>query len=120
MNQTLSCSLSKLVNKDHTDWDEKLDTVLFAYRASKQKSTGYSPFYMMFHRQPILPVDCKFLSSIDNDEQDYEEFIDQMSTVYDSIKQTATKNITKAQNDQKTYFDKRHSTEVNINCCRVC
>lgn len=121
LNQTLSRSLSKLVNKDHTDWDRKLDTVLFAYRVSKQKSTGFSPFYMMFHRKPSLPSDFKLLSSTGdgetgNDEQDFEEFIDNMLDVVESIKETATKNIAKAQTKQKEYFDKRHSTEVNMIC----
>ena len=44
LNQTLGCSLSKLVNEDHDDWDQKLDSVLFVYHASKQKSTGYLLF----------------------------------------------------------------------------
>ena len=107
-----------MVNEDHTDWDQKLDTVLFAYRVSKQKSTGFSPFYMMFHQKPSLPSDSElFCFTSDGEaEQDFEEFIDNMLDVCDGIKETATKNIAKAQTKQKEYFDKKHDTEVSINC----
>ena len=46
LNQTLSRALSKLVNEEHNDWDQKLDTILFAYRVSKQKSTGAVEEYL--------------------------------------------------------------------------
>ena len=114
LNQTLSRSLSKLVNEDHTDWDLKLDTILFAYRASKQKSTGYSPFYMMFHRQPRLPVDSELLPMSDAGEPDFDLFIENMVKVRDELKDKGSANIAKAQRDQKEYYDKRHSPEVCI------
>ena len=49
-NATLQCSLIKLVNDNQTDWDAHLDGVLFAYRTSVHKSTGYTPFEIMFGR----------------------------------------------------------------------
>ena len=38
------------------DWDQHLDGILFAYRTAQHDSTKLSPFYVMFGRQPILPV----------------------------------------------------------------
>jgi transposase InsO family protein len=49
-NQTLQRSLVKYVNSNQTDWDEKLDGVMFAYRTSKQKSTNHTPFELMYCR----------------------------------------------------------------------
>lgn len=49
-NQTLQRSLVKFVNNNQTDWDEKLDGVLFAYRTSQQKSTNHTPFELMYCR----------------------------------------------------------------------
>ena len=115
MNQTLSRSLSKLVNEDQTNWDEKLETVLSAYRVSKQKSTGYSPLYMMFHRQPLLPIDSELVQSFQNDDEpDIEAFIDRMIDIRDKIKEVASINISKSQSEQKKYYDSEHSTEVLI------
>lgn len=49
-NQTLQRSLVKFVNNNQTNWDEKLDGVLFAYRTSQQKSTKHTPFELMYCR----------------------------------------------------------------------
>ena len=85
-------------------------TILFAYRASKQKSTGYSPFYMMFHRQPRLPVDSELLPVSDVGEVDIDLFVERMVKVRDELKDKASVNITKAQHDQKEYYDRSHSS----------
>ena len=104
-----------MVNEDHTDWDQKLvqDTILFAYRTLKQKSTGYSPFYMMFHRQPHLPIDSELLSVSDVGEVDVDLFVERMVKLRNELKDAASANITKAQQDQKEYYDRRHSPEVH-------
>ena len=49
-NQTLQRSLLKLVNKQQNNWDEFIGGVLFAYRTSKQKSTQFTPFELMYCR----------------------------------------------------------------------
>lgn len=49
-NHTIQNCLLKMVNDHQNDWDDYLDPILFAIRTSKQKSTGYTPFEMMFKR----------------------------------------------------------------------
>ena len=56
-NQTLQRALLKMVNENENQWDKFLDSVLFAYRTSRQASTKYSPFFLMFGREPKLPID---------------------------------------------------------------
>lgn len=117
-NQTLSGSLAKLVNEEQDDWDVHLETILCAYRASKQKSTGYSPFYMMFHRHPRLPIDTELKQSESEaagqvlQSRDHEAFIAEMLQVQDEICAQACKNIEEAQHKQKEYYDRRHLPEV--------
>ena len=48
--------LAKTVRKGGPEWDEMLPYVLFAYRASQQSSTRESPFYLVYGRDPRLPV----------------------------------------------------------------
>ena len=119
LNQTLSCSLSKLVNEDHDDWDQKLETVLFAYRVSRNLLDTLL-FIMMFHRQPSLPIDSELLQSLDCDEPDFDAFIEKMTCVTDEIKATASQNISKAQSEQKKYYDRRYSTEVSPIWYMIC
>ena len=71
-------SLSLLVNKHKSDWREYLDAVLFAYRVSANEATGYSPFYLTYGREPVLPGDV--LYGIEP-EQDWEDEADQGCTV---------------------------------------
>ncbi|KAL5503369.1 hypothetical protein EMCRGX_G010306 [Ephydatia muelleri] len=56
-NRTLEAMLSKVVADNQKDWDEHLQTVLFAYRTAVHDSTGFTPFSVMFGRSPTLPVD---------------------------------------------------------------
>ena len=56
-NQTLQRALLKMVEENENQWDKFLDSVLFAYRSSQQASTKYSPFYLMYGREPGLPID---------------------------------------------------------------
>jgi hypothetical protein len=55
-NRTLCESLAKISEKED-QWDEHVEEVLFAYRTNKQGTTGKTPFYLTYGRQPILPVD---------------------------------------------------------------
>ena len=48
--------LLKHIEENQSEWDLYLDSVLFAYRVSKQSSTKYAPFYLMYGRQAKLPL----------------------------------------------------------------
>ena len=47
-NQIIQRSLLKLVNDKQDNWDILLDGVMLAYRTAVHKSTGITPFEMMF------------------------------------------------------------------------
>ena len=55
-NRTLTDMLAKSV-AGVAEWDEKLPYVLFSYRASPQSSTGESPFFLLYGRDPRLPTE---------------------------------------------------------------
>ena len=60
-NSTLCQSLSMFVAKDQKDWDEYIPFILFAHRTSNCEAIGDSPFYVLYGREPRLPVDVKLL-----------------------------------------------------------
>ena len=59
-NQTLKQMIVKFTATKKDQWDEFLDTSVFAYNTSRHDSTLYSPFELMFGRKAILPVDVDY------------------------------------------------------------
>ena len=62
-NRTLLAILSTTAGGDgdtNDTWDQGLGAATFAYNTSRQASTGESPFFLIFGRDPNLPVDRVF------------------------------------------------------------
>ena len=60
LNQTLEDKLSMYVNMDnHNNLDQVLPFVTFAYNTSRQESTGYTPFYIMYGKEALHPSDLE-------------------------------------------------------------
>ena len=57
-NQTLKRMIIKFTTDRKDQWDEFLDTSVFAYNTSKHESTLHSPFELMFGRKAILPIEA--------------------------------------------------------------
>lgn len=51
------------IRPDHSNWDKILPFVTFAYNTAVQRTTGYSPFFLVFGRQPTSVLDARFFSA---------------------------------------------------------
>ncbi|CAF3759897.1 unnamed protein product [Rotaria sp. Silwood1] len=56
-NATLGPNLVALSNQFRSNWDDKLVATTFNYNATRYDSTGYTPFQLMFARQPRFVAD---------------------------------------------------------------
>jgi transposase InsO family protein len=59
-NRTLIAMLGKLEPDDKKDWKIVLPAMCHAYNSTSHSTTGYSPYYLMFGREPRLAVDVRF------------------------------------------------------------
>ena len=57
--------LGTLPEKEKADWKSHLSSMTHAYNCTKHPSTTYSPYYLMFGRQPRLPIDYEMGLPID-------------------------------------------------------
>ncbi|KAK3884874.1 hypothetical protein Pcinc_010849 [Petrolisthes cinctipes] len=55
-NRTLKTRLAKLCNTKMSDWPDYLEEVAYSMRTQKQKSTGFTPYHLMFGCQH-RPID---------------------------------------------------------------
>ena len=59
-NMTIKESLTKVLDGNSCDWSNTIKGVLFAHWVSKHTSTKFSPFFLMYNRESILPVDVMY------------------------------------------------------------
>jgi hypothetical protein len=67
-NKFIGSAIKKLATE--TDWDLHLPTTTFSYNASVQASTGFSPYYMLYGRNPLLPDDLRVRQKLEQAERE--------------------------------------------------
>ena len=55
--------LVKFVESKKETWQNYLDTCVYAYNTSRHGSSKFTPFELLFGRQPVLPVDIRLDAS---------------------------------------------------------
>ncbi|KAK3924427.1 Pol polyprotein, partial [Frankliniella fusca] len=72
-NAEIVCKLLKVLRQNISKWPSILDGIMFAHRVQKQQSTGYSPFFLLFGQEPILPLDVMLENAEEENPDDPEE-----------------------------------------------
>ncbi|XP_044178256.1 uncharacterized protein LOC122960249 [Acropora millepora] len=104
-NNTLAESISMYVSTDQKDWDNYIPSILFAYRVSPQASTGDSPFYLLYGREPRLPPDVSLLP-LENVSSSVAEHRSRIVNQLEAAQAIARTNIQRAQQQMKAQYDK--------------
>src|SRR5437867_10181747 len=105
-NRTLLAQLRAVAADDLDNWERYLPYVLYAYRAMPHESTRFSPYYLMYGREPAVSLDSALATRMDispNYEVYQRQFLDKMERMQAQV----LKNIERAQAKQKEYYDKK-------------
>lgn len=92
------------VSDDHRDWDNALPFVTFAYNSSRHDTAGYSPFYLLYGRDPILPFDTVLPIAQDSTS----EYARDVIATAEQARQIAHHRLSISQSKQKSTYDSRH------------
>ena len=106
-NSTLCQSLSMYVAKNQKDWDDFIPLILFARRTSVSEAIGDSPFYVLYGREPRLPIDVKYLR-LDSDNMS-SSVLEHRKRVVEKVEMAqnlARENLQRSQQKMKDYYDR--------------
>ena len=109
MNRTI-INMLKTLNKNQKDnWKEHIKHLLFAYNSTIHKSTGFTPFYLMFGRHSRLPIDIMFaIKEVENEQ------LVRVEQWKESLQQACKVASKSAAYGKKTYDKKIYGAELSI------
>ena len=110
-NRTLCESLAKVSEKED-EWDKHIGSVLFAYRTTKHNTTRKTPFFMVYGREAILPIEDFETGENFGMDAIIERTYDLINLVDDRIK--ALENIERSQEQQKNRHDNKIKKEIKF------
>ncbi|KAL7293681.1 hypothetical protein TKK_0012759 [Trichogramma kaykai] len=118
VNRSIKTMTAIFVEKDHSLWDQHLQEFAFAINTSINVSTGYSPAYLNFGKNPRTIVTIR--NNLENPSILYDSFteetwanrVERLPIIHDIVR----KNLTIANQDQARYYNKkRKDVKFNIN-----
>ena len=107
-NSTLLNMLGTLQPSMKTNWVEHVETLTHAYNCTKHASTGFSPFYLMFLREPRIPLDVTLHKETEQeDREEYGEYVTRLQNSLEEAHHEAETNAQEARARQRAHHDKR-------------
>lgn len=108
MNHTLATMMSMYISSDQKNWDEMLQHICFAYNTSRQESTGFSPFFLLYGRDPILPIDLILGSLSDSQGETETSYANKMMENLTAARSIVRTRLSQVQEKQKRDYDANH------------
>ena len=102
--------IGTLTKEKKKAWPKYLADLVLAYNSSTHESTGYSPYFMMFGRQPRLLIDVAMGITLDDDADD---FVKSQQEIFRTAYNIASRKIREAGSKQKKYYDKGRSKKAS-------
>jgi len=107
-NKDIAQILRSYCNEEQTNWDELLPFVMMAIRSSPCQSTGFSPHYMLFGREMLLPIDTTIIPK-DSLGKEATSHINGLLKHLKLTKEVAEENIRSSQETTKSRYDQKAS-----------
>ena len=106
-NRTLLQMLRCLPECYKSRWNEHLNKVVHAYNCTRNDSTGYAPFYLLFGRHPRLPIDMIFETISNAQSYSKAEYVNKWKTAMNEAYAIANKRSSNARERNKHRYDNK-------------
>nr|XP_008283279.1 PREDICTED: uncharacterized protein LOC103359624 [Stegastes partitus] len=105
-NRTLLNMLGTLENHKKSHWREHVKPLVHAYNCTKNEVTGFTPYELMFGRQPRLPVDLAFGLPVAHQPGSHSQYVRNLKSHLETSYKVATETAKKTADRNKARFDK--------------
>ncbi|RXN19589.1 Retrovirus-related Pol polyprotein from transposon 412 [Labeo rohita] len=113
-NRTLLDMLGTLQNQDKSCWRDHVRPLVHAYNCTRNEVTGYTPYELMFGRQPRLPVDIAFkLPTPEGQHSSHSEYVQRLKSRLKESYKVAMEKAAKIAHKNKVRYD-RHVTVSDL------
>ncbi|KAF0160877.1 MAG: hypothetical protein FD157_4172 [Rhodocyclaceae bacterium] len=103
VNRTIREAVTAICEEFGTKWTDALPFALWSMRSAVSRTTGSTPYYLLFGREMRLPFD--YLRTDDRGERLYAEYVEELIENLEQIRTTAVKHIERSQERTRLLFD---------------
>ena len=107
-NATLIGMIGTLPAHAKKNWQEWITTLTRAYNCTVSSVTGFSPYFLMFGRNPKIPLDADMgVTLVDQKQESHQNYAKRLQTRLKWAYQKAQENNKKESERQKRYYDQK-------------
>ncbi|KAL6463236.1 hypothetical protein MHYP_G00276270 [Metynnis hypsauchen] len=116
-NRTLLAMLRTLPDEMKADWKSSLAKVVHAYNCTWNESTGFAPYFLLFGRNPRLPIDIMFNIPPSHTSPSHQEYVGKWRKRMDEAYELASKAVKQSGKRGKDRYDQKvHGGELYPGC----
>ena len=105
MNRTIIEMLKTLTDSQKSNWKEALPKLVHAYNCTRNDATSYSPYFLMFGREPRLPIDMIMQNQLETSQKSRNKYIENW--------RKQLKAATKIANEKSSQSRQKHAKRIN-------
>jgi transposase InsO family protein len=104
MNKTILAMLRTLEESQKARWKDSLNILVHAYNSTRNSATGFSPYFLLFGREPRLPLDILLNTYKMKQPQSHRQYIANWKSAMSEAYRIASEHAgTRAAIDKKRY-----------------
>jgi transposase InsO family protein len=111
-NRTILGMLRTLGETEKSKWNKHLQKLVHAHNSTVSSATGYSPFFLLYGREPRLAIDTLFEKTAVKGAKDYRAYVDDWQRAMKSAYEIASSQSEKAACRNEQYYNRKARSAI--------